>query len=449
MKRSESHQNSAPCQSGSQVGCADHQLHRRLFLQGSMAGAASVASFQSLFSVPAFAETVQRRGKRCILLWLCGAPSQFETWDPKPGRPSSGPFPSMASCIPGVHVSSLMPKCATIMDKLTVVRSMSTEPGEHFQAIDMLTRGEGPRPPFTRPILGSVIAQQLGQLDSPVPQFVLLDPCPEGNEFRSFKAANWAGWLGAEYGPVRFGGEYRLDNVIRPEELSELEHADREALRSFLSRKFMNDHRTAAVESYNAVFERVNGLMQAAPLFDLAALPQRDRERYGPGTFGMHSLLARHLVENGSTFVMVANGMPWDCHVFNHETHQMLVPELDRVIFHLISDLEQSGQLDDTLVLMMGEFGRTPFLNDARGRDHYPQAWSMAMAGGGLRPGVVYGATDEDGVAVSDKPVNQRQLFATIFAALGIDPHETYDLPGFPTFHRVEQDTAPIAELLA
>ncbi|MEQ1829425.1 MAG: DUF1501 domain-containing protein, partial [Pirellula sp.] len=372
----------APC------GSVDHRMHRRLFLQGSLAGAASVASFQSLFSVPAFAEKARARGKRCILLWLCGAPSQFETWDPKPGRPTGGPFQSIPTSIPGIHVSQLMPKMAGMMDKLTVVRSMSTEPTEHFQAIDALTRGEPPRPPFTRPVMGSVLAQQLGQLDSPVPQFVLLDPCPEGNEFKAFKAANWAGWLGAQYGPVRFGGKYKIENTSLPLEMQAADHSDREALRSFLSKKFANDHRAASIQSYNSAFERVKGLMQAAPLFDLSVLPQFDRDRYGPGTFGMHALLARHLVENGSTFVMVANGMPWDCHTLNHETHQMLVPELDRIAFHLINDLAVRGMLDDTLVLIMGEFGRTPWLNEQRGRDHYPKAWSMAMAGCGLQPGV-------------------------------------------------------------
>jgi uncharacterized protein (DUF1501 family) len=145
---------------------------------------------------------------------------------------------------------------------------------------------------------------------------------------------------------------------------------------------------------------------------------------------------------------MVANGMPWDCHVFNHEIHQMLVPELDRVLFHLVNDLHQRGLLDQTLVLAMGEFGRTPWLNDARGRDHYPDAWSLAMAGGGIRGGAVFGATDEDGVEVTDKPVDHRRLFATIFATLGIDPHEEYDLPGLPTFQRVEGDSEPIDALL-
>ncbi len=442
---------SSPAADGAPRSCGspDHRLHRRLFLQGSLAGAASVASFQSLFNVPAFAEKAQKKGKRCILLWLCGAPSQFETWDPKPGRPTSGPFGAIPTSLPGVQISELMPNCAQIMDKLAVVRSMSTEPSEHFQAIDLLTRGEGPRPPFTRPLLGSVVAQQLGDLENPVPDFVLLDPCPEGNEFKRFKAGNWPGWLGAEYAPVRFGGQYGLDNIERDDSVSDLDHAEREGLRSFLSQRFANERRAAKTGSYNAAFERVRGLMSAAPLFDIERLPERDRERYGPGTFGIHALLARHLIENGSTFAMVANGMPWDCHVLNHEIHQMLVPEMDRVVYHLITDLEERGLLDDTLVMVMGEFGRTPWLNQARGRDHYPNAWSLAMAGGGIRPGTVYGSTDENGIAVADNPVDQRRLFATIFEALGIDPHTTYDLPGLPTFHRVEQDAQPIAEILS
>ncbi len=128
--------------------------------------------------------------------------------------------------------------------------------------------------------------------------------------------------------------------------------------------------------------------MSCAPLFDLERLPAADRERYGKGAFAQHALQARHLIENGSTFVMVANGMPWDNHVYQHEMHQMLVPELDNVFYQLITDLEQRGMLQDTLVIAMGEFGRTPWLNDARGRDHYSKAWSMAMAGGGIRGGV-------------------------------------------------------------
>jgi hypothetical protein len=212
---------------------------------------------------------------------------------------------------------------------------MKTKPNEHLQGIELLNRGDGPRPPFIRPALGSVLAQQLGHLDSAIPNFILLDPCPEGNEFKEFKAGNWAGWLGAQYAPVRVGGEYRLADVERAAAVAASDYEEREALRKFLSKKFENERKSAAASSYNAVFERVKGLMSCAHLFDLEKLPARDKERYGPGAFGMHALLARHLVENGAPFVMVSNGMPWDCHVTNHEIHQLLVPELDRVVFDL------------------------------------------------------------------------------------------------------------------
>ncbi len=443
-------QEPSPLLSGSTCGHADHLLHRRRFLTGmAAAGAVSVSSWAGLFSVPAFAEQARKRAKRCILLWLCGAPSQFETWDPKPGRISGGPFGAIPTRLPGVQFGELMPRVASIADQLAVVRSMKTNQSEHLQGIDLLNRGGAPRPPFIRPTLGSVLAQQLGHLDSPIPNFVLLDPCPHGNEFREFKAGNWAGWLGAQYGPVRVGGEYRIEDVARQADLTADDHESRNALRRFLNRKFENERRSAAAASQNAVFERVKGLMSCAHLFDLERLPAKDRERYGPGTFAQHTLLARNLVENGAPFVMVANGMTWDSHVFHNEIYQMLVPELDRVIFHLINDLRERGLLDDTLVVMMGEFGRTPWMNQARGRDHNPNAWSLALAGCGIKRGVVVGETDPDGVDVVGQAFNEKNLFATLFTALGIDPYAEYDLPNLPTFHRVEDRAEPIRAVLA
>lgn len=431
-------------------GSPEHTIHRRQFLEGlAGAGSVSVASYAGLFSVKAFAEQAKKEGKHCILLWLCGAPSQFETWDPKPGRPTAGPFGSMKTKLPGHHFSAMMPQCASIADKLNIIRSMKTAESEHFQGISLLNRGDKPRPPFVRPTLGSVIGKQLGQLDSPIPNFILLDPCPEGNEYRAFKAGNWAGWLGAEYAPVRVGGQYQLKDVVKPDTISELDHEERETLRRFLSKKFENETKSAAAKSHNAVFERVKGLMSCADLFDLEKVDAKDRARYGPGTFAQHTLLARHLVENGAPFVMVSNGMPWDCHVFNNEIHQLLVPELDRVIYNLVTDLEERGMLDKTLVVAMGEFGRTPWINIARGRDHYPNAWSMMMTGCGLKRGVVHGETDINGVDVKSEPIDQRRLFATIFSALGIDPHAEYDIPTLPDFRRVEENAEPVKELLA
>jgi hypothetical protein len=435
---------------GSLCGQPDHVFHRRKFLTGmTAAGAVSVASWAGLFSVPAFAQQVKRTAKRCILLWLCGAPSQFETWDPKPGRITGGPFRAIPTKLPGVQFGELMSKCATIADKLAVVRCMKTDQVEHLQGINLLQRGAAPRPPFVRPTLGSVLAQQLGHLDNPVPNFILLDPCPEGTEFKEFKAGNWAGWLGAQYGPVRVGGDYQIENVLRQADLSAEDHEARNELRRFFTKKFENERKSAAAASQNAVFERVKGLMSCAHLFDLEKLPAKDRARYGPGAFATHTLQARHLVENGAPFVMVSNGMPWDSHVFHNEIYQMLTPELDNVIFQLITDLEERGMLDSTLVIAMGEFGRTPWLNQARGRDHYDKAWSLMLAGCGIKRGVVVGGTDPDGVHVDGQAFNERNLFATIFTALGIDPYAAYDLGDLPSFHRVEDNAEPIKAVLA
>lgn len=444
----------AGCGEGGKAGAVcrvdEHRLHRRLFLKGLGAGgAAAVASFSGLFESPSFAAATRKAGKRCILLWLCGAPSQFETWDPKPGRPSGGPFGSIPTAIPGVHFSSLMPKCASIADRLNVVRSMKTSQPEHLQAINLLQRGNPERAGFTRPTLGSAISHALGQLDSPIPNFVFIDPIPGGNEFEAFKAGNWAGWVGAEHAPVRVGGDYTRVMRSVAEELPGHDRESRETLRRFLTAKFERDRRSGVARGQNAAFERMRGMAASAELFDVGRLPARDRERYGPGSFAQHALLARHLVEHGAPFVMVANGMNWDNHVFQHEIHQMLVPELDRVLHQLVTDLEERGLLDSTLVVAMGEFGRTPWLNAARGRDHYPDAWSLMMTGCGLKRGVVTGATDADGVEVVENPYDERNLFATIFTALGLDPHGEYDLPGMPTFHRVENRAAPIRELLA
>lgn len=428
----------------------EHALHRRLFLKGLTGGSlATASSFSGLFNNPVFAEETKKAQKHCILLWLCGAPSQFETWDPKPGRATGGPFGSRTTKIPGVHFSSLMPHCASIADKLNIVRSMKTTQSEHSQAINLLQRGNPERAGFTRPTLGSSLSQALGQLDSQIPNFIFLDPIPGGNEFESFKAGNWAGWLGAEHAPVRLGGDYTQLVNASLDSIPEADRESRETLRKFFTSKFERDRNSSIARSQNAAFERMKGIAASADLFDVNKLPAKDRERYGPGSFAQHALMSRHLVEHGAPFVMVANGMNWDNHVFQHEIHQMLVPEMDRVVFHLVNDLEERGLLDSTLVIAMGEFGRTPWLNPARGRDHYPNAWSMMMTGCGLKRGIISGATDADGVEVIEKPYNEQNLFATIFTALGIDPYAEYDLPGMPTFHRVENKAEPIRDLLA
>ncbi len=426
----------------------EHVLHRRLFLKGLTAtGATALGSFGGLFTNPVLAEAAKKSQKQCLLLWLCGAPSQFETWDPKPGRPSSGPFGSIPTSIPGVHFSSLMPKCASIAHQMNIVRCMHTKQSEHLQAINLLTRGNPARAGFTRPTLGASVSAALGRMETKIPNFILLDPNPEGNEFKEYKAGDLSGWLGPEHAPVRLGGSYT--QLGKAADALGKDREERDALRKFFAKKYETDRRSDVAAAQNAVFEKVKGLMAGADLFDIAKLPEKDRLRYGPGTFGLHTLMARNLLEQGAPFVMVANGMPWDNHVFQHEIHQMLVPELDRVLHCVVTDLQERGMLENTLVVAMGEFGRTPWLNASRGRDHYPNAWSMMMTGTGLKRGVVVGGTDVDGVDPDGTSFNEQNLFATIFQALGIDPHAEYDLRNMPTFHRVEDQAPPIKELLA
>ena len=432
-------------------GCCtpdEHRLHRRLFLKGLAAsGVTAVVSFNGLFTNPVFAQAARKAQKKVILLWLCGAPSQFETWDPKPGRPSGGPFGSIPTDIPGVHFSSLMPRCASIASQLNIIRCMHTKQSEHLQGINLLTRGNPDRAGFTRPTLGAVVSAALGQLDTQIPNYVLLDPNPEGNEFKEYKASDLAGWLGPEHQPVRLGGSYT--QLRRATDSLSQDREERDALRRYFAKKYENERKSAGAAAQNSAFEKVKGLMASADLFDLAKLPEKDRARYGPGSFGLHTLMARSLVEKGAPFVMVANGMPWDNHVFQHEIHQMLVPELDRILHCLITDLQERRLLESTLVIAMGEFGRTPWLNTSRGRDHYPNAWSLMMTGCGLKRGVVVGATDVDGVDPDGRAFNEQNLFATIFKAIGIDPYAEYDLPGSPTFHRVEERAEAISEILA
>ena len=227
-------------------GCctpSEHRLHRRLFLKGlAVSGAAAVTSFTGLFTNPIFGAAAKKADKRVILLWLCGAPSQFETWDPKPGRPSGGPFGSIPTSIPGVHFSSLMPKCASIADRLNIVRCMHTAQTEHLQAINLLTRGNAPRAGFTRPTLGAVVSAAVGSLDTKLPNFVLLDPNPEGNEFKEYKASDLSGWLGPDNAPVRLGGSFT--QLGRATDAATDDHADRLALRRYFAKRYEADRRS-------------------------------------------------------------------------------------------------------------------------------------------------------------------------------------------------------------
>lgn len=234
--------------------------------------------------------------------------------------------------------------------------------------------------------------------------------------------------------------------VRRLDGMTDVDHRDRAALRDLLHKQFAAGRQSATLASHNEAYERVRGIMASETLFDVSKESAKTRERYGSSTFGEQTLIARRLVEAGVPFVRVARAW-WDSHGQNFETHQEMVPELDRVQAALIDDLKDRGLLDDVMIVTLSEFGRTPAINSSLGRDHFASAWSMTMTGGGAKGGAVYGKTDAKGEKVTDGEVNAATLFATLYASLGINPHKKYYVGSRPV-PLVAEGTEAVKELL-
>jgi hypothetical protein len=417
---------------------------RRHFLQSTAAGATAFAADMTTLNVlrtPVLAEELKRQEKRVILLWLAGGPSQLETWDPKPGRPTGGPFRAIDTNVPGIQISELMPKLAQRMQYTAVVRSLNTKNADHGGGTSLMETGRGPEAGIHYPDLGAVLAKELGRADSQVPDYVALYTSTEGRH------KGGPGFLGARYAPMFLDNGLMPDNIRLPPGMTELDHQQRAELRHLLNSRFARGREVGSLGSHNMAYQRVRGLMASEKLFDIEQEPPAMREKYGPTQFGEQCLVARRLVEAGVPFVKVARAW-WDSHGQNFETHLELVTELDHVMSTLLDDLKDRGLLDSTLVITLGEFGRTPNINPSLGRDHFASAWSSSLSGCGIKGGTVYGKTDEDGHKVVDGEIGAPQLFATIFQALGIDPQKEYYLGARPV-PLTDPGTKAISEVLA
>jgi hypothetical protein len=425
-------------------GSPEHTLDRRLFLQGGMATALGVglgglaAPRDSLW-----AEELKRQNRHVLLLWLAGGASQLETWDPKPGRPTGGPFRAIPTAVPGVHISELMPKMARLMNRVALVRSLDTKIGDHGQAAAMMQRGRRPEVGVAYPDFGAVIARELGQRDSQVPDYVSLYLATEGRN----SGRPDSGFLGGRYAAMTLESALKPDNLAPPPGLSETEHTEREHLRRYLSEQFDRGRKAAEVEGYNSTYARVRGLMRSDRLFDLEQEPAAVRDRYGRTDFGQHALIARRLIEAGVPMVKVARAW-WDSHADNFESHRELVSELDHVMSTLLEDLRERGLLESTLVITLSEFGRTPGINKDVGRDHFASAWSSSLTGCGIKGGTVHGKTDADGKTVSEGAVGAAELTATILQAVGINHRKNYYLGPRP-IPLTPEHTQPIKTVLA
>jgi Protein of unknown function (DUF1501) len=425
-------------------GSLDHAVSRRGFLGAAAAGAAAFADMTrlELLTSPALAGELKRQQKRVILLWLAGGASQLETWDPKPGAPTGGPFRSIRTAMPAVHISELMPKMAARMKHTLVIRSLNTKNGDHSAAAKLMMRGRRDEANLKFPDLGAVVAKEMGRADSRVPDYVTFYTQTEGRSM----APGEAGFLGSRYAPMELTTNNQPDNIKRLDGITELDHQQRADLRDQLSRQFGEGRTSPALGSHQEAYQRVRGLMTSDKLFDVTQEPAKIRDLYGRGQFAEQTLIARRLIEAGVPFVRVARAW-WDSHGQNFETHQEMVPELDTVMAALVDDLRDRGMLEHTLVITLAEFGRTPAVNQSLGRDHFASAWSCSLTGCGIKPGV-YGKTDANGNKVVDGEVDAGKLFATIYSALGINPHKNYYLGSRP-IPLVEPGTEPIKEVLA
>jgi len=403
-----------------------------------------VAGALGLGGLPALslADQLKTLHKQVLFIWLDGGMSQLESWDPKPNTPFGGPFRTIQTSVPGIHFCELLPRTAKLMHHLAIVRSLCTQDDSHSAGVDRIQRGDPKNRGVVYPYLGSAVARWLGSGNSGLPPYVWIKPGNGGFMHKD------AGFLGPKYGALAFGDGKPPENLLRSPLLTETEDQERNELRRLADRRYTQGRDKETAEMMGLTYEMAAQLQKHSKLFDASTFPARDVERYGASDLGRHLLLSRRMLEAGVTFVKVTS-YGWDTHGDNFNGHASLVPQFDQAFSAIIEDLVGRGMLDQVLVLVLSEFGRTPRINGHLGRDHWPQAWSMAMAGTGLKRGVVVGKTNDKGTWVASEELDIGHMFQTWFRALGVDPDVTqYDNKGQP-LSLAHEDCKPVKELLS
>ncbi len=415
-------------------------LHRRTWLKTlSFAGISCWAGPQwtTLLSAPA----AKARAKSCILIFLEGGPSQIDTFDPKPGVPNGGPVEAIDTKLSGVKFSQYLPKLAEVADKLAVIRSLHSMEGDHERAFSLLHTGYAPNPRLQYPAVGSSVARYRDDVAADVPAYVAIGSAPG------------PGILGPQFGPfVVQDVNNPAPALTLPEGFPENRVQRRLAVLEKFNRQFDTQHQTPLGEDLTQLTRRVDRMRSNTVFkpYDPAAEEPELFERYGSGVndgyLARACLTARRMVEAGVKFVEIQYG-GWDTHGDNFNQVQNLSASLDAALATLVSDLDQRGMLQETLVVCVGEFGRTPTINGDNGRDHFPDVFSAVVAGGGMKTGQVLGASNADGTAIVDRPVTVPDFHATLFQALGLDTAQDYFAPDGRLLKLTNNGT-PLPELL-
>jgi hypothetical protein len=389
-------------------------LRRRDFLKLTAAGVAGVSLSGWMGVLASRAAEAGAKHKRCILLWMDGGPSHKDTFDMKPGTTDGGEFRPIPTDVPGIEISEHFPKLASHMKDVAVVRGMTSGEGAHGRARYYMHTGyrEGSGG-VVHPSLGAIVSAELGSDKATLPNFVAISN-------RSFGS----GFLGPKHQPLVVNDPTRGVENLKPL-VAEREFDGRVGLLSEMEQAFNREYKAEAGTGHATTYRRAVELMKSreARAFDLSLEPASSRKMYGDGKFAEGCLLARRLIETGVSFVEVTLG-GWDTHDNNFERVKNLSAQADAGMSALLGDLKKRGLLDSTLVVWMGEFGRTPKINTRGakpGRDHYPRAWSLLMAGGGVKGGQVVGKTDKEGGTVVDRQVTALDFLATVCKTLGID----------------------------
>lgn len=384
-------------------------ISRRNFLQSSTLGIAG-SSILSQFQLNA--AELKKEGRSCILVWLAGAPSQMETWDPKPGTANGGETKKISSQTPGIEIAHHWPKLASVMNEIALIRAMTGKEAAHERGTYHLHTGHRMLGIERFPHFGSVVAKEIGDPQSDIPNFVSI-----GQTLSS-------GFLGVQVAP------FIIDRPgLLPDNVSNATPNSRQQRRLALLNQQEQDFAQAGAEDlvkeHNKLYEKASLMMKSPRLkaFQFEGEPQAMQEAYGKSQLGQGLLVARRLVEVGVPFVEVRSG-GWDMHSSVFKSMERRAPAVDQGLSQLLIDLKQRGLLEKTLVICMGEFGRTPKINarlPSPGRDHWVRNFNLLMAGAGIKGGQAIGTTDMNGQEIVDSPVQVDDLFRSMCKAMQID----------------------------
>jgi len=416
------------------------QITRRDALKMSAAGVVGASMSGWLPVLAARAAEAKARTKSCVLLWMDGGPSHKDTFDLRPGTEHGGPYRNIPTNVTGIQVSEYFAKLSQLMNHGAIIRSMSTGEGAHGRAKYYLHTGykEGVGG-LVYPSIGAIASRELGRAGSPLPNFVSIGQRSYGS-----------GFLGARHAPLIVNDPLRGVENLRPT-VEDSQFRGRLSLLEELEGSFDRTHHAEVASAHRTTYQGAVTLMdRGGQAFDITTEPAAVRDAYGRTKFGEGCLMARKLIENGVTFVEVNLG-GWDTHQNNFTRVRQLTETVDPAMSQLVIDLRERGLLDSTLVIWMGDFGRTPRIN-ARGaqpgRDHYPRAWSSVMMGGGIRGGQVIGRTDAQAATVVERPVSTLDFMATVCRILGIDHNKQFQTPIGRPIRIVDRGANPINGLI-